>query len=104
MYNTNLIEEDGKLFAKTTFHDDAALQRNKDIADSGMLEKGTLGIHDDADFRAVISCPSVFQWNLFKRDYPDLMEAIEHGPEQAMRSAIKRLSILHPGWVVYDRL
>ena len=88
----------------TTFYDDKSLDQNARIRSDGMLEKGTLGLHDDASYRMVFSIPSVEQYNHWKyqnpEDYNLLMSKTEH---ERMRGA-KRLQILHPDWVVMERL
>lgn len=103
-YDTIVKVEDGKLHAKTTFYDDESLNQNDRIRNSGMLDKAKLGVHQDEDVRMAISCPSVVQWNTFKKKnsatYKLLMSCNE---TERMRGA-KQVQILHPDWVVYERL
>lgn len=96
--------EDGKFYVETIFMDDKALDQNSRIRNSGMLDKGKLGLHDNEDIRAVISCPTVEQWNLFKKNNPITYSLIK-SPEEHMRmKGIAALSKLEPAWVVYTRL
>ena len=95
--------EDGKFYTETTFFDDESLAQNRRIADSGMLDGGKLGLHDDEDIRFVLSCPSVEQWNLFKKKYPDIYKALMSRDEKARMVGARRLSLLKPAWVIYSR-
>ena len=96
---------DGKrLNVHTTFEDDASLAQNRRIQDSGLLDKHRLGLHDDADTRAVFSCPSVNQWNLFKRDHPDTYKLLISRNETERMNGARQLSILKPSWVIQSRL
>lgn len=96
--------EDGKFYVKTTFHDDAALRQNERIRSSGMLEKGRLGLHDNEDIRATISCPSVTQWNIFKKKFREVYKMLNSRDESERMSAVKRIQIIHPDWIVQERL
>ena len=103
------LSEGGRFHVHTRFFDDAALAQNRRIADSGMLDKGKLGLHDDEDIRFVISCPSTRQWALFKKDNPEIYKLITTRGTDAIADAdrmkgARKLSILHPAWVVYSRL
>ena len=107
--HAHAAHQDGKLHVRTVFEDDAALAKNRRIRDSGMLNKGQLGIHDDADMRAVISCPSVEQWRLFQRDHADIYKSLTTRGQSTQDDAdrmkgARQLQLLHPAWVVYTRL
>jgi hypothetical protein len=95
--------EDGKFYVQTTFYDDAALHRNNDIRLSGMLNKGKLGLHDNEDIRGVISCPSVEQWNIFKKKHKPTMDLLNSKDESTRMKGFKQVEILEPNWVVYSR-
>ena len=98
------LAEDGKLWIHTTYHDDAALERNKQIRSAKLMEKAKLSLHEDEDVRMVVSCPSVSQWNLFKKQHGEtydlVMSTLEH---ERMRGA-RQLQLLHPEWVVQSRM
>jgi len=105
---TNGIEkvsvEDGTLYGFTEFYDKQSLNINERIRRSGMLEKGALGLHDNADIRMTISCPSVSQWSYFKKDHPDTYKLLMSSDEQERMSGAKQLQILEPSWVLQSRL
>lgn len=96
--------EDGKLYARTVFNDDVALERNKQIRAAGLINKAKLNLHDQEDIRMVISCPDTLQWSLFKRDFPDIARNLHSKCETERMSACKQLQILHPEWVLQERL
>jgi len=101
--------EDGKFYVETLFHDDEALRQNDRIRSSGMLDKGKLGLHENEDYRAVISIPDVLQWNIFKKKHNDTYKLLTIKgttlADEALRAkGITQLDILHPGWVIYKRL
>lgn len=102
-FQTRVLTEDGITYAHTKFHDDAALEKVKRLRDEHVLAKATLGVHDDADMRMIISCPSIVQWNYFKRDYPEVYERISSTVEDTRMKGCRELEILHPEWVVYFR-
>jgi hypothetical protein len=93
-----------QLLVHRTFFDDANLDQNSRIRNSGMLDKAKLGLHDNEDVRAVVSCPSVEQWNLFKRKHPEVYSRLMAKNEPERMKGARELSILHPDWVVYSRL
>ena len=95
--------ENGLFHVHTRYFDDVALQRNRDIAASGMLERSKLGLHDNEDMRGVISCPSVEQWNQFKKKNPDVYALLTSKQEHDRVRAVQLIDILHPDWVIYSR-
>ena len=98
------VTEGGVLYAKTTFHDDAALDINTNIRNSKMLEKAKLGLHDGEDVRLVISCPDTLQWMYWKRDNPDIYAMLHSKDEAERMRAAKLIQIMQPSWVVQHRL
>ncbi len=103
-YLTTAIVEDDKLFVHTTNFDDRALDQNERIRSSGILDKGKLGLHGDEDIRMAISCPSVVQWNTFKKKHYDTYKLITSRLEDERMKGCKQLQILEPAWVVMERL
>lgn len=106
---TRARSEGGLFYVETQFKDSDSLQRNRDIAASGMLEKAKLGLHDDEDMRMVISCPCTMQWSIFKRKHNDVYKMLttrgHRTEDDALRmKGAKQLQILHPDWVVMERL
>jgi len=101
--------EDDKLYVHTVFNDDASLKKNAAIRDENLMDRHTLGLHDDADTRMAISCPSTLQWGLFKKKHADIYKLIttvgqgDEANELRIRGA-RLLEILHPTWVVFSRL
>lgn len=99
------VRDGEKIYIHTKFHDDPALERNKQLRTADMLAKAKLHLHDDEDIRMVISCPDTTQWWLFQRDYPDIYKALSQNRDEAARmQACRQLQILHPEWVVQERL
>lgn len=99
-----ILRQDKHLVVQTTFHDDANLERNKKLRNSGMIDKGKLGLHDNEDIRMVISCPDPIQWSLFKKKFPDIYKAIMSADEAERMKGCWRLKLLHPEWVIQERL
>ena len=98
------VTEDGKLHFHTTYHDDSSLQRNDDIRKAGFLDKGKLGLHENEDIRLVVSCPSVGQWNLFKKRHGETYDLLMSKNEPMRMKGARQLQVLHPEWVVQSRL
>lgn len=96
--------EGGKLYHQTTFHDDKTLAHNRRLADSGFLDKSELGLHDDADIRMVISCPSVEQWTLFKDQNPEVYKLLTSTNEHERIKGARQISLLKPEWIIHTRL
>ena len=102
-YKTRVKTEDGKLYAHTIFNDDQSLEQNNKIRLSGMLDRAKLNLHDNEDIRAAISCPSVFQWSIFKKKHFDTYKMLTSKEEVQRIKGIRQLEILHPDWVIYSR-
>ena len=96
--------EDGRYYCETVFHDDSSLDQNQRIRNSGMLEKGRLGLHDNEDIRMTISCPSTLQWSLFKSQHPETYVLLKSSDESERVRGARQLQILKPAWVVQSRL
>lgn len=96
--------EDGKFYVKTTFFDDNSLEQNNKIRLSGMLEKAKLNLHENEDIRAAISCPSVQQWNIFKKKHADTYRLLNSREEVQRMKGVSELQLLHPDWIVYNRM
>ncbi len=96
--------EDGVLYGLTEFYDKQSLDINQKIKNSGMLEKGALGLHDNADIRMTISCPSTLQWRYFKKDHAETYKLLMSRDEIERLRGAKQLQILEPDWVVQSRL
>lgn len=103
-YTTRAKSEDGKFYAHTVFHDDAALAQNSRIRSENILDKGKLGLHEGEDIRAAISVPDTVQWNIFKKKFKEVYKMLHSKNEETRMSGVKRLQIIHPEWVVYERL
>jgi len=105
---TNSIQregwEDGEYYCETTFHDKKALEQNNKIRNSGMLDKGALGLHDNADIRMAISCPDTLQWSIFCKKNLETIKLIRSTNEVERLKGARQLQILHPEWVVFSRL
>jgi len=93
------------MLKQTTFYDDKALALNDKIRKSGILENHTSNIFDEHahDTRALISCPSVEQWELFKKQEPEVMKNLYSKDRDERMSAVKAIGLLHPSWLVYYR-
>ena len=99
-----VVREDDKLIFATTFNDDACVERNNQIRAAGFMDKLKLGLHENEDVRMAISCPSVTLWNRFKKFHPDTYDLIMSGLEHERVRGCRQLQILHPTWVVQERL
>jgi len=103
-HTTSIKSESGKLYAHTVFHNRKALEQNKMIRSNNFMEKGQLGLHDDADIRFGISVPSNLEWQLFKKKHPDIYKLIKSRDEAERIKGCKQLQLLEPEWVVQTRL
>ena len=102
---THEAVEGGKFYARTIFYDDAALDKNNKIRNSGMLDKAKLGLHENEDMRMVISCPSTLQWSMFKTKHAETYKLLTSKNSESDRiKGAKQLEILYPAWVCYNRL
>lgn len=99
-----ILRQDQHLVVQTIHHDDANLERNKQLRNAGYIDKAKLGLHDNEDIRMMISCPDTLQWSMFKRKYPDIYKGLLSRDEQARMKACRQLQILHPEWVIQERL
>ena len=99
-----VVREDGKLYHHTRFEDDAALAKARKLADSGLIDKMALGLHDDADVRMVINCPTTEQWNIWKKENPEDYRLLTSRLEHERLQGARRLSLMHPAWVIQSRL
>jgi hypothetical protein len=99
-----VLRQDSTIVVQTTHFDDAALERNKQIRNAGLIDKGKMALHENEDIRMVISCPDTMQWTMFKRAYPDIYKLILSKDESERVSGCRKLQILHPEWVVQERL
>ena len=103
-YSTTFKKEDGKLYAHTIYNNKKALEMNKALRNSGMIDKGRLNLHDGADIRAAISFPSVLEYNNFMRDNPDIDVMLKSKDESERMKAVKKISLLEPEYVIMIRL
>lgn len=101
---TRMGHEDGKLCVHRTFHDDYALEKAKRLRESNIMAKAKLSLHDNEDIRFAISCPSTEQWILFKRDHRDTYKLLTSRHEQERMKGARQIQLLHPEWVVQERL
>lgn len=101
---TNVKTEDGKLYAHTIFFDDLALENNKNIRESGSLDKAEIGLHDKADLRIAFSIPSVFQHNLWANENPEDYKLLHSKIDSERMKGARRLALMHPEWVISQRL
>ena len=96
--------EDGTLYVHQTYYDDASLERNKQIRNSAIMDKLKLGLHENEDVRMAISCPSLMQWNRFKKLHPETYALLMSNREEERVRGARQLQILEPAWVVQSRL
>lgn len=101
---TNTVIEGGKLYFHTIFNDDAALHQNTRLRNSGHLDRKKLGLHEDEDVRMMISIPSVLQYTIFQKKHPNTITLLNSKIESERMRGAKQLQILHPEWVVMERL
>ena len=99
-----VVSQDNKLYIQTNFADDYALERNKQIKAAALLDKAKFNLHDGEDIRMIISCPDTLQWTLFKRDHKETYKLILSRREEERMKGCRQLQILHPEWVIQERL
>ena len=102
-HTTKLVTEDNTLYVDTKFHNKDSLEINKKIRNSQMLDKMKLGLHDGEDARAVLSVPSNLEWTIFKDKNPDIYNDLKSPHEADRMSALRRIQILEPEWVLMER-
>lgn len=96
--------EDGKFYVHTTFYDDKSLDRNAQLRNNRAIEKMKLSLHEGEDVRGIVSCPSVEQWNLFKKQYPSTYALLKSSHEFERIRGLKEVSLIYPAWIVQLRL
>jgi len=102
-YATETKIEDGKLYAHTVFDDDMSLANNKRIRNSNLFDKPKLAIHENEDTRYIISCPDVFQWNLWKNKYKEEYKQLTSSEESERMKGARALALMHPEWLLFSR-
>tara|TARA_R110000796_G_scaffold101866_6_gene210638 strand:+ start:3269 stop:3613 length:345 start_codon:yes stop_codon:yes gene_type:complete len=102
-HTTRLVTEGSTLYVDTQFHNKASLEINKKIRNSQMLDKLKLGLHDNEDVRATLSIPSNMEWELFKKKHPDIYNDLKAPQETDRMSALRRIQLLEPEWVLMER-
>ena len=103
-HSTQVKTEDGITYSNTVFNDDIALDRVKRLRDENVLDRAKFGMHDGADLRLVISCPSVVLWNYFKRDHAKTYELLNSKDETERMMGAREMRFLHPEWCIMSRL
>lgn len=103
-HSTQVKTEDGITYAKTVFNDSMALDRVKRLRDGSVLDRAKFGMHDDADLRLVISCPSVVLWGYFKRDHAKTYELLNSKDETERMKGAREMQFIHPEWCIMSRL
>ena len=85
---------------RTVYHNDAALEKNKALRNSGLLRRGDkLSLLDGASVSFAFSFPTVEEYNMIRGKYPDIMDAIRSKDQKARESAARKLEILHPEYI-----
>jgi hypothetical protein len=102
-HTTTVVSQDNKLYVDTQFNNKASLDINKKIRNSRMLDKLKLGLHDNEDVRGTLSIPSNLEWQLFKRKHPDIYNDLKAPQEADRMSALRRIQMLEPEWVLMER-
>lgn len=100
----NVYRDGGKIISHQIHHDDHALEKVHRLRSSQILDKAKLGLHENEDIRLAISCPSVVQWNRFKRENPDIATMLRSRDESERMKAARMILILQPTWVAQSRL
>jgi hypothetical protein len=99
-----ILREDSYLVVQTTHYDDENLERNKQLRNEGFIDKAKFALHDNEDIRMMISIPDGLQWSIFKRRFPEIYKLIMSKDETDRMSGCRKLQLLHPEWVVQERL
>ena len=96
--------QDDKLYIHTHFQDDPALERTKQLRNSQAFDKAKLGLHENEDMRAMISCPSVEQWLIFKKKHHETYKLLSSKHEFERMKGVRQIRLLHPEWVIQTRI
>lgn len=99
-----ILRQDSHLVVETKHYDDASLDRNKKLRNEGFIDKAKFALHDNEDIRMMISIPDGMQWTIFKRKFPEVYKLIMSKDEADRMSGCRKLKLLHPEWVVQERL
>lgn len=99
-----ILRQDSYLVVETKHYDDANLERNKKLRNEGFIDKAKFGLHDNEDIRMMISIPDGLQWTIFKRKFPEVYKLIMSKDEKDRMRGCRQLQLLHPEWIVQERL
>lgn len=99
-----ILRQDSQLVVETKHYDDASLERNKQLRNEGFIDKAKFALHDNEDIRMMISIPDGIQWTMFKKKFPEIYKKIMSKDEATRMSGCRSLQILHPEWVIQERL
>ncbi len=86
----------GRQVFQSIFHDDAALEQNKKLRNSGLMKRGDILPIVDASVSYAFSFPSVERYAQIQQQYPDIFEALRSKDQRIREDAGRRLALLHP--------
>ena len=85
---------------RTVFHNDAALRRNEQIRNSGMMRRGDkMSVLDGATVSHAFSFPTIEEYQMIRRKYPDIMDALRSKDQAVREKAADQLQLLCPQYV-----
>jgi hypothetical protein len=85
------------------FFDDGALDTNRKIRNEIEHAKMKLGLHDNADVLGSFSVPSLDQWNLYRKNNPDVYALLHSKQEHERRRGLLRVYADRPEWFLTKR-
>lgn len=93
--------DQSKIFIETKIDDKKQLDRNQAIRNEGLLPSGSASKLMDGDVISyAFSFPTVQNYELCKREQPDLMRQVEKGTDTERFAAARKLAILYPQYII----
>ena len=93
--------DQGKIYVETQIDDKRQIERNTKIRNEELLPSGSRSAFMDGDVIAyAFSFPTVQNYDLCKKEQPDLMKQAQTGTDTERFQAARRLAILYPQYVI----
>ena len=93
--------DQSKIYMHTEIDDKKQLDINQKIRNEGLLPSGSASKLMDGDVIAyAFSFPTIQNYEMCKRDQPDLMRQVEKGTDTERMTAARKLAILYPQYII----
>ena len=97
--HTDAHIKDRQVF-RTVYHNDAALEKNKALRNSGLMRRGdSISLLEGATVSFAFSFPTVEEYNMVRNKYPDIMDALRSKDQHVRESAARKLELLCPQYI-----